>query len=316
MKLKVFIWLYLIKISGFSQIENHKESIFSSLYGPYLAQSPPSDSAEIFAPGMISTDEKEALYGIFKDGTYIIFDRAPKGFSDWENYPIYVCKETNSGWAKPVLTEHLGKPWYFNYPNPNNDTEIFYTWWLPLNEDGAITNIDIWRVRYNNGHWDKPEKLSYPINTPYFDVWPTVTKDGVLYFFSNRKGGFGSGDIYKSVPENSEYLSVENLGPKINTPELEQDPCISSDGSFLIFSSNRKGSMGKDDLYVTFKKEDGEWVHPINLGGKVNSAASENRPQLTPDEKYLFFTSTRNGNLDIFWIDAGIIKELILRGLK
>ena len=55
----------------------------------------------------------------------------------------------------------------------------------------------------------------------------------------------------------------------------------------------------------------GEWVDPVNLGVNVNSEASENRPYLTPDEKYLFFTSTRNESLDIFWVDTKIIWELM-----
>lgn len=308
--------IFLIQISGFSQVETNQDSSYSTLKGPYLGQKPPTEVAEFFAPGIISTNEKEALYGVFNNGSYIVFDRTPKGFTDWENYPIYICQEESGSWTKPVLTKHLGKPWYFNYPNPINNKEIYYGWWLPLDENGAFTNLDIWKVIYSKDQWDEPEKLPYPINTKYIDMWPSITRDRVLYFFSNREGGVGKTDIYRSVPENGKYISVENLGPKINTSGVDHDPCISADGSFLIFSSNREGSLGKDDLFVAFQQENGEWMDPMNLGEKINSNASENRPFLTPDEKYLFFTSTRNGNLDIFWIDAEIIKELIPNDLR
>ncbi len=305
-----FSLIFLVRITSFSQVETNQDPGYSKLKGPYLGQKPPSETAELFAPGIISTNEREALYGVFDNGSCIIFDRTPKGFTDWENYPVYIFQETNGSWSGPVLTKYPGKPWYFNHPNPVNGKEIWYGWWLPLDENGSITNLDIWKVKYDQDQWGEPEKLAYPINTEYFDVWPSITRDGVLYFFSNREGGIGRADIYRSVPENGKYLSVENLGPKINAAGVDHDPCISADGSFLIFSSDRKGSLGRDDLFVAFELEDGEWTDPINLGERINSEASENRPILTPDEKYLFFTSTRNGNLDIFWVSVETIKEL------
>ncbi|MEP1096036.1 MAG: hypothetical protein ABJG78_13060 [Cyclobacteriaceae bacterium] len=301
---------FLIQITGYSQIEIGNDSIYSTLKGPYLGQKLPSERAELFAPGIISTDEKEALYGVFNNGSYIVFDRTPKGFADWENYPIYICQEENGHWTKPVITRHLGEPGYLNYPDPIDSGELFYGWWLPLDENGAFTNLDLWKVKYDDGRWGEAEKLPHPINTKYVDMWPSITSNKVLYFFSNREGGAGGADIYRSVLENGKYTSAENLGPKINTPGLDHDPCISADGSFLIFSSNRTGSLGKDDLYVTFQQQSEEWTDPINLGEEVNSHASDNRPYLTPDGKYLFFTSMRNGNLDIFWVDVKLIGKL------
>ena len=306
-----FLIVFSIQTSGFSQVNSKQDSDYLTLKGPYLGQKPPGGVAMLFAPGIISTNEKEALYGVFNNGSYIVFDRTPKGFTDWENYPIYVCQEENGRWSKPMLTKHVGKPWYFNYPNQVNNLEIHYGWWLPLDENGAFTNLDIWKVKYSKDQWNEPEKLPYPINTKYIDMWPSVTTDGILYFFSNRKGGVGKADIYRSVPENGKYISVENLGPKINTSGVDHDPCISADGSFLIFSSDRAGSIGKDDLFVAFQGKNGEWKDPVNLGQNINSEESENRPYLTQDEEYLFFTSTRNGNLDIFWVGTDTIMELI-----
>jgi Tol biopolymer transport system component len=300
----------LIQYNILAQEEINYDTVNSTLKGPYLGQKPPSGAAELFAPGIISTSENEALYGVFNNGSYIVFARTPKGFTDWENYPVYSCQLENESWTYPVLTKYLGKPWCFNYPNPVENKEIFYGWWLPLDENGKITNLDIWKVKYSKGKWNEPEKLSYPINTNYIDMWPSLTKDGVLYFFSNRENGFGKADIYRSIPENGKYKSIQNLGAKINTTGIDNDPCISAHGSFLIFSSTRNGNLGKEDLFVAFQLENDEWTDAINLGEKINSDASETMPFLTPDEKFLFFTSTRNGNLDIFWVNVEVILEL------
>ncbi len=313
--MKAFLLAYftiiIIQNTVCSNIDIHKDSHFPVLKGPYLGQKPPDLEPELFAPGIISTKDNEALFGIFKHGTYIIFDRKPNGFKDWAKNPVYITQEIIENWEPPALTENLGRPWYLDYPHPNNGQEVYYTWWLPLDKNGRISDINIWKVKFTEDRWGEPHKLRYRINTNHFDAWPSIAKNGVLYFHSNREDSFGRSDIYKSVLVDGKYSTVENLGTKINTPGLEHDPCIALDGSFLIYSSDREGSQGKDDLYVTFQTENGEWSDPINLGASVNSEASENRPYLTPDEKYLFFTSTRNANLDIFWVDVKIIEELI-----
>lgn len=286
---------------------------FPTLNGPYLGQTPPGRKAELFAPGIISTEDNEALIGILHNGSCFIFDRQPIGFTDWDKDPVYICQETDGKWDPPVLTKNLGKPWYLDYPNPSHGLEINYTWWLPLDENGKVIHIDIWRATYKQDQWEEPEKLQYPINTDRLDAWPSLTKEGVLYFHSNREGGLGRSDIYMAVPIGGKYDAVVNLGDKINTPGLEHDPCIAPDGSFLVFSSNRESSLGKDDLYVSFPGKNGAWSDPINLGPGVNSESSENRPFLTEDGKYLFFTSTRNENLDVFWVDSTIISEIKIK---
>ena len=81
-----FLLLYLIQSSGVSQVDSIYCNTQKVLKGPYFGQTPPTETPELFAPGIISTNEKEALYGVFNDGKYIIFDRTPKNFKDYENY--------------------------------------------------------------------------------------------------------------------------------------------------------------------------------------------------------------------------------------
>ena len=78
----------------------------------------------------------------------------------------------------------------------------------------------------------------------------------------------------------------------------------------MIFSSDKPGGYGRSDLYISHKKTDGSWSEPMNMGETVNSEFSEYGATITPDGKYLFFTSNRNGSEDIFWISTKIIEEL------
>jgi hypothetical protein len=68
--------------------------------------------------------------------------------------------------------------------------------------------------------------------------------------------------------------------------------------------------MGKGDLYISFKKGDGSWTTLKNMGKRINSEYTDYCPMLSPDGKYFFFTSTRTGHGDIYWVSVKIIEAL------
>ena len=84
--------------------------------------------------------------------------------------------------------------------------------------------LDLWSVQKTETGWAEPIPLA--INSDRFDTWPSVTADGMLYFFSGRDGGLGGYDIYRSEKQNGVYSTVENLGSTIN-PEK-------SDSQFIV----------------------------------------------------------------------------------
>ena len=67
--------------------------------------------------------------------------------------------------------------------------------------------------------------------------------------------------------------------------------------------------MGSD-LYISFKNANDNWTKPRNFGAGINSEYDEWRAILSFEGKYLFFSSRRTGNGDIYWVDAKIIEEL------
>jgi len=102
----------------------------------------------------------------------------------------------------------------------------------------------------------------------------------------------------------------ESLGREVHSEFREFDPFIAPGESYVIFASTRPGGLGGPDLYISFRNARGEWDEPKNMGPSVNSAASDYTPILSPDGRSLFFTSSREGQDDIFWIDAGVIAAL------
>ena len=140
------------------------------------------------------------------------------------------------------------------------------------------------------------------------EFYPIVTSSGNLYFNSQREGP-GTNNIFRSSTEQGQYGPAEKLPLPINSEYRELDAYISPAEDVIIFSSERPGGYGGSDIYVSFFGEQG-WTYPQNLGAEVNSSASEYGAMPSPDGRYLFFTSGREGNEDIYWISAEIVEAL------
>ena len=300
---------YVFMFSQFCTPEKNPE--FPVLKGPYLGQPPPGNTPEIFAPGIISTERKDFMYGIFNNGSLLFFESSiPDIEKDWIHIPVYRTEIINGSWTKPQTSGRTGRPWIYAYSDAPEGTKIFFAWRKNLDGSGPRMDIDIWKAVKLSEDWAPPERLSSPVNTEKFDSWPSLSDKDTLYFFSSRNGGFGKLNLYCSFLQDGEYQEVENLGQGINSEEHDHDPFIAPDESYLLWCSNRSGGYGGNDLYIAYRKDNGQWTEPFNFGEKINTTAHETRPYVTSDSKYLFFVSDTKGNLDIFWVDARIIEEL------
>jgi hypothetical protein len=174
-------------------------------------------------------------------------------------------------------------------------------------------DFKIWYVDRINEGWSEAKYLESPINDGKKALYPTVSLKGTMYFQAIREDSFGSRDIYYSPLVDGIYSQPIHLDESINSVHGEGDVLISPDESFMIVNGNgRPDSYGRGDLYISFRKDDGSWTELKNMGPKINSAATEYCPMLSPDGKYFFFTSSRSGNGDIYWVSAKIIEDLKL----
>jgi len=135
-----------------------------------------------------------------------------------------------------------------------------------------------------------------------------ISADGRVMVFTscNRQDGYGGCDLYISYKRSNEWSAPENLGSTINTGAWESQPYLSSDGRLMIFSSNRKGGLGKRDLYYSVLAHDGLWGIAKNLGSGVNTFADETSPFLSLNEDSLYFSSNGRvgmGGFDFFKVD-------------
>src|SRR5688500_20408542 len=94
--------------------------------------------------------------------------------------------------------------------------------------------------------WSAPVSLGPTVNSPFADNVPDVSRDGLsLYFSSNRAGGSGAGDLWVSrrASVDDPWGVPVNLRPTANSSTVDRGPDVSPDVHYLIFTSNRHGSM-------------------------------------------------------------------------
>lgn len=224
------------------------------------------------------------------------------------NEIVLYSKKVNGVWEKPknvsnlLKTEGLCKAVSLSH----DGKQLFLT------DDGPENNGDIYVAKVGKSKPGEMEKLNKNINTRFSETHACISPDGkTLYFTSDRKGGYGGIDIYKSIKSQGEWGPAINLGPTINTPYNDETPFITADGKSLYFSSEGHNSIGGYDFFVSTMLSDGNWSVPLNLGYPIST---------TDDD--LFYFPIKNGETaytsriknfgdalsDIYYIKPGITK--------
>tara|TARA_B100001248_G_C27399380_1_gene468730 strand:- start:5288 stop:7213 length:1926 start_codon:yes stop_codon:yes gene_type:complete len=159
----------------------------------------------------------------------------------------------------------------------------------------------------NNKGFNIARKLGFPFNIEENEGGASITADNNFLCYTKCERnirGYNNCDIYYVFKVDSNWSKIQSFKNSISMPDSwESQPCVSADGSSIIFSSDRKGGYGGTDLYE-IKKINNKWSDPVNLGPIINSSKSEKSPFLHIDGKTLFFSSNNFpslGGFDIFY---------------
>lgn len=246
-----------------AKAERFAEGIVSSIF-------------EVHSPVVFSPDGKEVYWSLlFKKGTrgVILFmkleddkwtlpENAP--FSSEENRDVnpafsYDGKKLYFASRRPLKKE--GKPgesliwfverdetgWAEPKPLDNIINEGAVGDQVSLSKDGTLYfgsrrvegkgGLDIYRSKWENDRFAKPENLGESINTEYLDFGPYISSDqGYLVFTSDRPGGLGAADLYVAFrKKDGTWTTAINMGEKINSKDIEAFPAVSPDGKYLFF---------------------------------------------------------------------------------
>ena len=179
-------------------------------------------------------------------------------------------------------------------------------------KDDGTNGGDLYLSILTGRDWSIPEKLKGDVNSQAWEGSCSLSADGkILYFSSERKGGYGGKDIYKSsLQEDGTWGAAVNLGEKINTAYDEDAPFIHPDGRIMVYSSKGKNSMGGYDIFQTILSPiTSEWSVPENMGYPINSPDDDIYYVLTADGKTGYYSSGKEGGSglqDIYKVFPGL----------
>ena len=308
---------------------------FPCLSGPYLGQKPPGQAPELFAPGIVSTGMFTRDIAVMPGGREIYYCVM---LANYSLCTILTARETNGRWTEPEVMKHMENPSFINLePCISPDGRRFF---FLSNRPDATRNEtegdeDIWVMDRTGDEWSEPRNLGGPVNTEHSEFFPSVTRDGTMYF-TRAEAGSRVNAIFRSRLTDGRYQEPEKLPVQVNSGQSQFNAYIDPDERYIIVPVNgRKDSFGGTDYYAVFRNREDVWSGPVNLGDEVNTAGGiEYSPYVSPDGKYFFFMSSRlldkqewpesltvsflkaihdkpkNGNASIYWMDAGFIEKL------
>ena len=259
----------------------------SDIKAPYLGQKPPSLKAELFAPGIVSTNELE-IEGVFAPNMKEFYHVRQR---DGEKPKIHVIRYENGAWQESVEEPRSG--------------EVF------ISTDGNTMYLgNKYKERTVTG-WSEEKSLG-----PMFEQIPIMRLTASVagtYVFDEREE---IGTIRYSRLVDGKREKPKAFGKEINTGKWTGHPFIAPDESYLIWDSERDGGYGGVDLYISFRQEDGAWGPAVNMGKDINTELDDAYGSVTSDGKYLFFHTVKVGETasewqaNIFWVDAEVIENL------
>lgn len=221
--------------------------------------------------GIFSTDLKEYYYTISDN--------------NFEKFDVLVIKKKNGNWSEP-------KKAFFNSEynehgmsfSPDGNS-IYFSSTRPTNIKGTLETWHIWKSDKVNGEWKEPIYVDIPNLRDKLVSHPTITNSETLYFHISNLD-YSEMDIYHSKKVNDKFENAKKTTISMNSKVGKCTPYVSPKEDYLIFAS-----IGNElDLMISYNDGKGGWINTKKLSNKINHMGQGN-PYVTPDNRFLFFTT-------------------------
>ena len=237
--------------------------------------------------------------------SFYMASNRPGGFGGQD---IWVARREHrwDPWGAPEnLGATVNSPFNDFCPTPTSGNRLFFV----SDRPGGFGEGDIYVTRFTEGAWEDPQNLGCNVNSDRGEASPSIfigeDREPVLYFSSNRAGGFDPVD--PPVPDSDIYFSrafgPAQLVPGLNTSADDSRPNVRFDGREIVFDSNRPGTLGGPDIFSASRSRvTDSWSAPVHLSA-LSSPAPDTRASLSKNGKTLVFGSSRpgvEGMADIF----------------
>jgi hypothetical protein len=193
----------------------------------------------------------------------------------------------------PVFEPGLNSP--FSDHSPALDATQKLAWFCS-DRPGGVGGHDIWfssRAAIA-APWAPPIDIAN-LNSPFDELYTWVSQDArTIWFSSNRPGGQGATDLWFSTrPAVPGVFAPPVPEVALNSPFLDEDPALSSDGLEIFFSSDRPGGFGPGAIWTAVRPAVGLPWGPPQLVLELDSLDYDHSPRLSSDGTRMIFASTR-----------------------
>lgn len=259
----------------------------------------------------------------------IFSELAGKQISDavTSNYNQDIWFADLNGDGSPIKISHPDFPLNSALPNsivsitPDNNNFVIIN---RFDENGYIQK-GFSTVRRNGSDW----MAALPLEIEGFytltsEVSLTMSFDGKVLILSAIRKGAQDMDLYMCrLQSNGTWSAPKHLGYTINSASRETTPYLSEDNATLFFSSNRYDTKGGNDIFMSKRLDETweNWSTPRRLSEPINSAYDDSQPYFNMTTGYIYFTSKRDGNSDIYRVKIAppqptqiLIKGRIING--
>jgi len=258
------------------------------LFVPSLANT--QNKAKPFLPSLFSTLPNVRDIAISPDNQSIYF--TIDSYKSEIGSIAYINKLEN-GWSDPKIVSFSGRYRDLEPAFSSDGKTLYFASNRPRNKDSiAPKNYDIWFVTKLNNGWSSPKNLGSSVNTEHNEFFPSIAKNGTLYFTSDRPSEVGRENIYMCRFKNGAFMDPTPLGENINSKYYEFNAFVAPDESYLLFSAIRPNEgVGGGDLYISFNKNGWQKAQLLRF---VNTPFLDFCPYVDAKSGKLYFTSQKS----------------------
>lgn len=211
----------------------------------------------------INTSYPEYLPSLDAAAETLVFTRRTNNQED-----LYISRKLFGLWSDPVSwPKNTSKNEGAHVISADGKTIVFTgcAW------EDSFGGCDLYISEFSKSKWSNPRNIGSNINSKHWESQPSLSANGrIIYFVSDRPGGLGGHDIWKSEKLSTGWSRPVNAGPGINTSGDEFSPSLHADGVTLYFRSDGKPGFGSQDLFLAQKVFGGIWAEAVNLGYPLN----------------------------------------------
>jgi flagellar motor protein MotB len=190
----------------------------------------------------------------------------------------------------------------------SNDSVLYFTSRRKVNKKSKLSPVDykfyedVYTSHKLGNKWSMAKNMGKPINTVHNDAVVAISdKDTKLYVYNGFKNG---GDVQVSKLRKNKWTRPKSIPGKFRSKYHESSYFFAEDTSAIYFvSAPKRNTIGGKDIFVSYRKENGGWARPVNLGKTINTPYDEEGVSLSKDGKTLYFSSKGHnsmGGYDVF----------------